>query len=108
MNTRPTHAWVFDENFRFYRVGESAPIWREHWRKMEVVGETSRSWILSDDRKVPKKGGRGIAFSEAEVDRLAWAREHAHKILNSIDRYGNPEQLDKIAALVNYPVRMPR
>lgn len=43
---RPTHVWVFDINRRVYPEGGGigrSPIYREHWRKVAVTGQTSRS-----------------------------------------------------------------
>lgn len=79
---RPEFIWIFDLNRRVYGRDKSVPIWREHWSKRKVTGETSRSWIVDEgwgERKIAKNEklrGWGIAFSEAELDVLEWI-EHA-------------------------------
>jgi len=89
--------WIFDENRRKYKEDKNGrslggPIWREHWVKVNIVGETSRSWITDYfGRKVPKKGGRGYSFSEAGIDRMAfvekrWAISEAVRSCTDYDK----------------------
>jgi hypothetical protein len=106
---KPTHFWRFDENRRVYPPGGSAfssPIWREHWRREEVVGETSRSWLVGRGRpiKLPKKGPlpRGWARNEAEVDENCWEHEHRHRIQQHLN-WVDAGVLRQIAKLINYP-----
>jgi hypothetical protein len=120
--TRPTHIWVFDDCRREYTTPTPEErkagkvwghiIWKSHWVKLEVEGETSRSWLTSRGHKVPKKGAnpRQYLFSELEVDQAAWKHDHNHKIVQKLERcVGVPaEQLDAIAAIIGYEVRMPR
>lgn len=99
--------WVFDENRRVYRRNEQGrpvggPIWREHWRKVTVVGETSRSWVTAWGQKIPKSGRRGVVFSEEEIDRAAYVRDNAVKIANEVRRVDSYDLLKQIAALVGY------
>ena len=75
--------WYFDENHRVYERDENGrshggPIWREHWRPAEVVGETRVSWIIgagTDKRKyeitrIKKKDWPGgLALSQDDIDR---------------------------------------
>lgn len=68
--------WYFDQNLRVYPRDSSGrtigpPIWRKHWREVEIKGETTRSWIISyTDEKVPKKEFPGrYATSQEEIDR---------------------------------------
>lgn len=54
--------WYFDQNRRVY-VDEngnrtSAPIYRHHWLKLDIVSETKQSWVYSRGTKVPKKKSR--------------------------------------------------
>lgn len=99
--------WVFDSNLRKYRRNEKGlpygpPIWKEHWRKLEIVAETNRSWITTCGRKVPKSGGPGIAFSEEEIDRQAYIEEHRHKIADRVSYLKDHDTLKRIAELVGY------
>ena len=68
--------WFFDLNRRVYPRDTSGrttgpAIWREHWREVEIKGETSRSWIISyTDEKLPKKEFPGrYATSQEDIDR---------------------------------------
>lgn len=111
--------WHFDENRRVYTHDDgtrsSGPIWRKHWEPWVIVGETSRSWIalpsswyIKDPaskfaRKLPKKGVLSTwCWSEEEIDRRAWAREHKYKIADRVQRVVDPDVLKKIAELVGY------
>lgn len=105
--------WIFDINHRVYRKGPDGrslgggPIWREHWVKYEVIGETSRSWIVGHDSyercKVSKKGhSTDVCFSEMEIDRAAYVHDNARHIADMVLRCRDWEVLTKIAALVGF------
>lgn len=99
--------WIFDINYRSYRRDKNGrayggPIWRDHWRKHEIVGETKRSWITRWGKKVPKSGGNGIAFSEEEIDREAYIQDNRHKIADRVMRLKDHDTLKRIAELVGY------
>ena len=51
--------WIKDENQREYVLGRSNPVYRKHFRRVQIVGETSRSWLLEspsyDQLKLDKK-----------------------------------------------------
>lgn len=99
--------WVFDINLRKYRRDENGrsvggPIWREHWQRQEIVGETRRSWITNYGKKIPKAGARGIAFSEEEIEREAFVHENSHKIAFEVQQIKDHELLKKVAELIGY------
>lgn len=112
MSETPTHVWIFDSNHRVYAprlpgeaYGRGGPIWREHWRKRSVVGETRVSWVLDNGVKVPKKrnvANDNIAFSEAEIDRRAWVQAHRFRIARAIERTSDYDALSYVAAIMNY------
>ena len=79
--------WYFDTNRRVYPPPEpgriwasGGPIWREHWRPVQITGETSRSWVLGSGcwivgkvvTKIPKRGDdplrKHFAFTREELD----------------------------------------
>jgi hypothetical protein len=110
MSDRPTpeHVWVFDSNRRIYPPTPSGrlwasggPIYREHWVKRKVTGETRVSFLIDNGTKVPKRGGRGFAFTLDEVEDDVWRHDHRHKIANLIDRI-EPQLLRKIAEMIGY------
>jgi hypothetical protein len=103
--------WKWDENRRVYPKDEngktrmsSAPIWREHWRPMKIVGETSRSWITDHDDKLPKSGPAPLrwCFSEEEIDRAAYIADNRHRICEEVRRIDDYETLRKVADLIGY------
>lgn len=102
-----SRVWVFNINRREYRRDEKgrsygAPIWRSHWEEQEVVSETSRSWVTRWGVKVPKKGGRGIAFSEEEIEQHGYVERHKHKIGHAISRIDDYILLKRVADLIGY------
>ena len=103
--------WLYDENHRVYAKGDSgrpmgAPIYREHWVKTEITGETSRSWLVGQwqKKKVPKKGGRGIAFTEQEVDDDVWVYDHRYKLSRLIGDCKDAGLLRAVAKVIGYDV----
>jgi hypothetical protein len=116
--------WAFDQNRRVYATKRDAsyhpsgpPIWREHWVEQEVLGENRASFFigfsgtvfdlkrLSHYRKLSKadlKAGkcRGFAFSEAEIDRLAWVEENRFKLIERIRQCDDHDTLTKVAELI--------
>lgn len=102
--------WIFDINRRVYLKdgnGRSfgSPIWREHWKKIDVVGETRVSWLTSCRRKIPKKGGHDICFSLREIEDRAWIHENAHRLAGAVSRCTDIGALREIAHLVGYQER---
>lgn len=68
----------------------------------KIVGETSRSWILSWGRKIPKKGREDVCFSEEEVDDKVWVNDHRYKIMRKVESLRDPAKLKAIAELIGY------
>lgn len=104
MNDFP-RVWLFDVNYRVYGPDKSGPIWREHWRETRITGETKVSWITASGRRVPKKGGGGIAFSEVEIDRAAYVKVNRHRIADAVSRCADHDMLKTIAEMVGYMER---
>jgi hypothetical protein len=111
--------WVFDRNFRRYRTGPDGrsvgpPIFREHFRPVEIVGETPRSWIIGSDLKIPKKGedireggggpyGKTIVYMTQEaVDAAVFRNDHQYKIARAVEACTDVAVLRQVAALVGY------
>jgi len=108
---KPTHIWVFDVNRRVYPKKEPgeisrSPVYREHWVMREIVGETTRSWLIGSERapaKVPKRGAdpRRFLFSEKDVDDNVWVNDHCYRIERLIPTL-SPEKLRQVAELIGY------
>lgn len=109
--TKPsvTHVWIFDINRRVYPPAQKGKIWadggpiyREHWVKHEVTGETRVSWITRYGAKVPKKGGPGIALSLTEVEDAVWLHDHKYKIARCIELIRDASLLRAVADAAGY------
>lgn len=106
--------WWFDENRRVYPDTDSwsrGPIWSEHWREVEVVGETKRSWLVGTDwrpLKLPKaafRNGacpRGWARERHQIVELAWVNRHRSRIGQLVAACQDAVTLREIARLVGY------
>jgi hypothetical protein len=100
--------WIFDSNRRVYPRdadgrATGGPIWREHWKPLVIVGETSRSWLTDCGNKIAKKGTdpQNVSFSEAEIDRAAWVHDNAIKISRRVWACGDFEKLKAIEATLD-------
>ncbi len=109
--TRPEFVWIFSENHRVYTKPPEGSgriwgdlIWREHWRKTPITGETSRSWLTNTGRKIPKKDadGRLFLFNEADIDRAEWIKDNRHRIGRTVENITDYTTLAQIAALIGY------
>lgn len=108
--------WVFDENRRIYperkpgeAYGGGGPIWREHWTKRQIVGETSKSWLVgysvNSARKHLKKdfpSEFGILLSEDDVIKATWIHDNAVRLADSVRRCRDYSTLQQIAAIIGY------
>ena len=104
--------WLFDDNRRVYRADKSGPIWREKWRKMLIVGETSRSWLADHSTtsryptKIAKKGPfHGVAFSEDEINEAAYVEDNRYQISEAVRYVRDATVLRKVAELIGYKER---
>jgi hypothetical protein len=99
--------WRFDENHRIYKEPRGGPDYRSFWRECAITGETSRSWIIGNCGKCPKRGEHvGWALSAHEVDDDVWAKDERHRIVRCVERC-NVATLRAVAALVGYMPNAP-
>jgi hypothetical protein len=108
---KPTHVWVFDENRRVYPKKEpgdlsASPIYREHWVKHPIIGETARSWLIGPTwrpTKIPKRGADPhlVLFNEKDVNDNVWCNIHRYQIQRLIPTL-SPDQLRQVAELIGY------
>lgn len=108
-SAKQEYIWVYDGNRRVYNRDENgkaigSPIYRESWNKYKVISETTRSWVLEYNKKVPKKPEKwqkhAFAFSEQELEDLIWVDEYAYKISEAV-RGADVGTLKKIAELMD-------
>jgi hypothetical protein len=107
--------WRFDMNHREYRRDanggySSAPDWRSHWVRFVITGETSRSWIAGERWiafKIPKcdPHQRGLAYSEEELDRLAWVNDNRYPIGREVERLSDFKTLSAVAEVIGYKAK---
>ncbi len=102
--------WHFDGNRRVYRknaagVSVGGPIYRQHWREVEVKSETSRSYVTIYG-KCPKDadGTKGWALTADQVERDVWIRSNRLPVVRAAERWiGNDyDRIRKLAELVGY------
>lgn len=107
--------WRFDINHRVYRgptrsVSVGGPIYREHFRPVEIVGETSRSWLVGYGKtKIPKANdGRecnGFFLTQEAVNDAVFREDHAYRISEAVGQCADVIVLKQIAALVGYEAK---
>ena len=111
--------WRFDQNRRVYtqrepgKYSSGAPIWREHWERMEIVGETRVSWLVGYGakgrvlHKVRKASPtlRGWAFDDAEIDRLAWVEANVYKLSRAVQDCRDYTTLQRVAEVLRFEVQ---
>ena len=104
--------WYFDPNHRVYnrdangrRIG--GPIWREHWRPVEVTGETRLSWIVGHDNyevfRVKKKDWPAkLALSQEHITQLQFVKDR-FKIASDVGKCLDYATLKAIHDLLHPP-----
>lgn len=90
--------------------GGGAPIYREHFEPLKIIGENKVSWLLEQDWKASKRdlksaasmqyGGRGFFTAEGMEDDI-WQHDHRYKIRDLFDRC-SVDTLRQIASLLGY------
>ncbi len=108
--------WFFDVNHREYTTPSDPVrvwgdlIWRRHWRQIKVIGETSRSWVLNNGVKLPKKGAwpSNYVLTDAEVDDRVWVHDYRFKIDDAVRRCNHAGTLRRVAELVGYVPEEPK
>ena len=109
MESKYPDIWIYDADLRYYAVNEKGaqygpPIYRRSWRKVTVVGETSRSWITDyHGRKVPKNSqDPNVVFSEEELEQRIYVNDHARPISIKVRDCKDADLLKKVAELLGY------
>ena len=90
------------------KIGDT--IWEHRgylkWLLVEIIGETSRSWLVPPSwkpSKVPKRGPHpGYAFTEQEADDWRWSHDYAWKISDAVRRCQDAAKLRQIAEIVSW------
>lgn len=110
--------WLHDDNAGRYHSHKHDLTLAERYRlefvEHEIVGETSRSWLVGlehDPTKVSKKdftyatwntGRKRMFVSPAEVDDEVFRRAHRHKVAEVVGRLSDVKLLREVARLIGY------
>ena len=98
----PFDIWIWEADARIYGT-DGKYIGRGKYVKNEVVGETSRSYVLKYGKKVPKKYvGENVAFCEEDVRQKTWVRGNRYLIAESVRNVYNYDKLKAIAEISGY------
>jgi hypothetical protein len=102
--------WFFDVNNRHYQEGQSAPIYRRHFRPVRIADETRRSWVLDDTLWVggltvdrfPKTGPvpSYLYVTPKAVDDACWLDANRREIEAAVRRCRDVARLRTIAAML--------
>ena len=98
--------FIFDINKRVYPPGPGfhPPIYREHFVPVEVIGETSRSWVIGryrqEDFKAPKRDPFSKSLYTAEmVEDQCWKHDKIHQVISDL-RQADGATVRAVAALI--------
>jgi len=105
--------WFFDVNHRVHekdKGGRPSLVYREQWRPRDVIGETSRSWLVGhkyDPTKLPKSGKwpAGWARTTQQVEDDVWVCHHRYRIGNCVTSCYDAATLRKVAELIGYEAK---
>lgn len=105
--------WFFDDNRRVYKTNENGrpyggPIWREHWRKVEIIGETRISWIIAYEgspfelTRIKKKEFPGhFATSEEQINEQAYIVVNRKDVIDALYRLQDYAKFKAIEEVLN-------
>ncbi len=103
-----SEVYIFDENRRIYRRDEKGnvsggPIYREYFRKVQILRESPRKWITafnSASKKDPYKTG---FLTLEQVEEQCWDKDNRIDIMHLIQNKSvTTEQLRHIATIIGY------
>lgn len=88
--------WLFDQNRRIYADGQHwAPIFREHFVPVKIVGETAKSWLIDNFSRPPLRVNKKtmqapdrhwtLSYYTADgVEDACWRHENRPVIVESV------------------------
>lgn len=99
---------VYEKDAKGHSTG--GPIYAAYWQEVDVIGETSRSWLVGykfNPTKIAKKdlaSGmlRGYKVTREEVDKDIFMNTHQHKIVSKVSDIRDYETLKAVADLIGY------
>ncbi|MBD3844234.1 hypothetical protein IED13_00890 [Bosea sp. SSUT16] len=96
--------FIHDVNNRVYLRQHSGPDPRHFFVPREVIGETSRSWIVGWSGRGEKhpKGAPVHLFGLDDVEDALWVSEHSYRLSQHISRIRDADLLRAIAKLAGF------
>lgn len=104
--------WHFQANRRVYAKGEhGSPIYREHWVEEKIIGETSRSWLVSPEWRPTKLAKKELEEGKLDIYKLTlkeveedcWIHDNQNRIIQHIQyKVKDYETLKAVADLIGY------
>lgn len=107
--------FIFDINHREYEMDASGrshggPIYLKHFVETEIVGETSRSWIVQrysqKKKKKPEHFSEGVLTLGQVLDQV-YLHEHSYRIAEQVRSINDVRVLREVANLIGYQERKP-
>lgn len=95
---------IHDVNNRVYLQRNGGPDARHFFVPREVIGETSRSWLVGwpgRADKHPKASPAGL-YGLDDVEDALWVREHSYRLGQHIGRINDADLLRQIAKLAGF------
>ncbi len=101
--------YIFDGNYRVYperKKGEydsRSPIYREHFRPVTIMSETTRSWICGPKwKKISKRDPWKILNTPSMVDDDVWMNNNRYQISKKVHTNTDVDKLRQIAEIIGY------
>lgn len=94
-----------DTNHRVYARNSQGkpfggPLFSGHFVPVRIVGETSRSWIITRyGMKCPKKGPT-VLYTAEQVHEQVWLHEHQSRIIRELERCQDIQVFKQLARLL--------
>jgi len=106
MADKITSVWMFDQNRRKYEYDETGrsigPIYLHHWYEVDIISETSRSWVTRWGDKISKKNQPSyVCNTYAEVLDKAFINDNRYKVSEEVNRIKDADLLRKIIELLD-------
>ena len=98
--------FIFDESIRVYTHPDgsrsSGPIYREHFKAVEITGETEKKWILDVYGLVISKANpQKRLYDEEDVEKKVWVHDNAYKLQARVGSGVSYAKLKMIEAILN-------
>lgn len=96
--------FIYDVNTRVYPNRSAGPAPRHFFVPREVIGETSRSWVVGWPGRGDKhpKAAPAWLYGLDDVEDALWVNEHSYRLSQHISRIKDADQLREIARMTGF------